>query len=154
MNYRDLVLYNDFVRHQAQFPMSSLWTQSIIKGNYLEIGGKNESLEDWKDHLVNFLGVGSQLNELYITPTLLKPAEWDALGTSLQWAQANAHPLLDNATWVLGDPAKREPYGYLHYSPEKTILMLRNPFVRRHGGGREARRSGRGYRATGRSKRT
>lgn len=130
MNYRDVVLYNDFVRHQAQFPMSSLWTQSIIKGTYLELGGKNESLEDWKDHLVNFLGVGSQLNELYITPTLLKPAEWDALGTSLQWAVANAHPLLDNATWVLGDPANREPYGYLHYSPEKTILMLRNPFVR------------------------
>jgi hypothetical protein len=130
MNYRDLVLYNDFVRHQVQFPMSSLWTQSIIKGTYLELGGKNESLEDWEDHLVNFLGVGSQLNELYITPTLLKPAEWDALGTSLQWALANAHPLLDNATWVLGDPAKREPYGYLHYSPEKTILMLRNPFVR------------------------
>ena len=130
MNYRDLVLYNDFVRHQVQFPMSSLWTQSVIKGTYLQLGGKDESLEDWKDHLVNFLGVGSQLNELYITPSLLKPAEWDALGTSLQWAVANAHPLLDNATWVLGDPAKREPYGYLHYSPEKTILMLRNPFVR------------------------
>jgi hypothetical protein len=130
MNYRDLVLYNDFVRHQVQFPMSSLWTQSVIKGTYLELGGKNESPEDWADHLVNFLGVGSQLNELYITPSLLKPAEWDALGHSLQWAAANAHPLLDNGTWVLGDPAKREPYGYLHYSPEKTILMLRNPFVR------------------------
>jgi hypothetical protein len=130
MNYRDLLLYDDFVRHQVQFPMSSLWTQSVIKGTHLQLGGKNESLEDWKDHLVNFLGVGSQLNELYITPLLLKPAEWDALGSSLQWAVANAHPLLDNGAWVLGDPAKREPYGYLHYSPEKTILMLRNPFVR------------------------
>jgi hypothetical protein len=130
MNYRDLLLYDDFVRHQVQFPMSSLWTQSVIKGTHLQLGGKNESLEDWKDHLVNFLGVGSQLNELYITPSLLKPAEWDALGRSLQWAVANAHPLLDNGAWVLGDPAKREPYGYLHYSPEKTILMLRNPFVR------------------------
>ena len=130
MNYRDLVLYNDFVRNEVQFPMSSLWTQSVIKGTYLELGGKNESLEDWQDHLVNFLGVGSQLNELYITPSLLKPAEWDALGHSLQWAVSNAHPLLDNATWVLGDPAQRQPYGYLHYSPQKTILMLRNPFVR------------------------
>ncbi len=130
MNYRDLVLYNDFVRHEVQFPMSSLWTQSVIKGTYLELGGKNESLEDWQDHLVNFFGVGSQLNELYITPSLLKPAEWEALGSSLQWAVANAHPLLDNGAWVLGDPARREPYGYLHYSPQKTILMLRNPFVR------------------------
>jgi len=109
MNYRDLMLYNDSVRHQAQFPMSSLWTQSIIKGTYLELGGKNESLEDWEDHLVNFLGVGSQLNELYITPTLLKPAEWDALGSSLQWAVANAHPLLDNSTWVLAIPPSANP---------------------------------------------
>ena len=85
---------------------------------------------NWGIILVNFLGVGSQLNELYITPSLLKPAEWDALGSSLQWAVANAHPLLDNGAWVLDDPAKREPYGYLHYSPEKTILALRNPFVR------------------------
>ncbi len=130
MNYRDLVLYDDFVRHQVQFPMSSLWTQSVIKGTYLELGGKDESLEDWKDHLVNFLGVGSQLNELYLTPSILKPAEWDALGHALQWSVANTHPLLDNGAWVQGDPAKREPYGYVHYSPEKTVLMLRNPFVR------------------------
>ncbi len=130
MNYRDLVLYNDYVHHQVQFPMSSLWTQSIIKGTYLKLGGEHESLEDWKDHLVNFLGVGSQLNELYITPSLLTPEEWDALGHGLQWAVANAHPLLDNSTFVLGDPAKREPYGYLHFSPEKTLLMLRNPFIR------------------------
>ncbi len=130
MNYRDLVLYNDYVRHRVQFPMSSLWTQSIIKGAYLKLGGEHESLDDWKDHLVNFLGVGSQLNELYITPALLSAEEWGALGQSLQWAIANAHPLLDNSTFVLGDPANRQPYGYLHFSPEKALLMLRNPFIR------------------------
>ncbi len=129
MNYRDMVLYNDFVRHRVQFPMSSLMTQSVIKGTYLKLGGEHESLDDWRDHLINFFGVGSQLNELYITPSLLTAEERDALGRSLRWAVANAHPLLDNATWVLGDPARRQPYGILHYSPAKTIVMLRNPFV-------------------------
>jgi hypothetical protein len=43
---------------------------------------------------------------------------------------ANAHPLLDNSTMVGGDPAQREPYGYVHSNAEKSIVMLRNPFVR------------------------
>ena len=44
--------------------------------------------------------------------------------------QANAHPLLDNSTMVGGDPAQREPYGYVHSIPAKSIVTLRNPFVR------------------------
>jgi hypothetical protein len=53
----------------------------------------------------------------------------DTLGNTTKWAIANAHPLLDNSTMVLGDPAKREPYGYVHSSEAKSIAMLRNPFV-------------------------
>ena len=29
--------------------------------------------------------------------------------------------------WIGGDPAKGEVYGYAAWSPEKAILMLRNP---------------------------
>jgi hypothetical protein len=129
MNYRDVVLYNDYKRHQVQFPMSSLMTQSVIKGKFLQLGGEHESLDDWNDHLVNFFGVGSQLSELYITPDLLTSQEWDSLGHTIEWAQKNAHPLLDNSTFILGDPEKRQPYGYVHDSPEKTIILIRNPYV-------------------------
>ncbi len=130
LNYRDLVLYNDYKRHQVQFPMSSLMTQSVIQGKFLRLGVENESLDDWNDHLVNFFGVGSQLNELYISPELLNPQEWDSLGHILQWARKNAHPLLDNSTFILGDPEKRQAYGYVHDSPESIIILVRNPFVR------------------------
>jgi hypothetical protein len=54
----------------------------------------------------------------------------DTLGNVTRWATANAHPLLDNSTMVLGDPAQREPYGYVHSTAEKSIVTLRNPFVR------------------------
>jgi hypothetical protein len=54
----------------------------------------------------------------------------DVLGNVTKWAMANAHPLLDNSTMVGGDPAKREPYGYVHSSQAKSIVTLRNPFVR------------------------
>ncbi len=130
ITYRDAVIYNDFRRHEAQFPMSSLMTHGIIKGKYNMLGGEHESLDDWKDAVVNALTVGTMLVKLYPTPELLKPDEWDALGRSLQWAGKNAHPLLDNSTFVLGDPGLREAYGFLHFSADKTILTLRNPFIR------------------------
>lgn len=131
MTYRDAVFYNDFRRHEAQFPMSSLMTHGVIKGKYNMLGGEHESLDDWKDAVVNAMSVGTMLIKLYPTPELLKPEEWDALGRTLQWGRKNAHPLLDNSTFILGDPGRREAYGFLHYSADKTIVTLRNPFIRR-----------------------
>jgi hypothetical protein len=130
VSYRDSVLYSDFVTHQAQFPISSLMTHGIIKGKYNMLGGNKEFLDDFKDEVVHYYGVGNMMYEWYLSPDILTPEEIDALGTTTRWAEANAHPLLDNSTMVLGDPAQREPYGYVHSSATKSIVILRNPFVR------------------------
>jgi hypothetical protein len=130
VSYRDSVLYDDFVTHRAQFPMSSLMTHGVIKGKYNMLGGNKETLDDWRDEVVHYFSVGNMMYELYISPDILSSGETDALGNTIRWAEANAHPLLDNSTLVLGDPAAREPYGYVHSSPEKSIVTLRNPFVR------------------------
>lgn len=129
ISYRDSVLYDDFVRRQDQFPLSSIMTHGIIKGRYNELGGASESAKDWDDAIVHYFSVGNMMYELYISPDLLSPAEWDALAGGIHWAEAHAHPLLDNSTMVLGDPARREPYGFVHSSPAETIVTLRNPFV-------------------------
>ena len=130
ISYRDSVLYQDFVAHRAQFPMSSLMTHGIIKGKYNLLGGAAESLEDWTDEVVHYFLAGNMMYELYISPDLLSAEEMDVLGKVAKWAVANAHPLLDNTTMVLGDPARREPYGFVHWGAEKSIVMLRNPFAR------------------------
>jgi len=130
VSYRDSVLYSDFVTHQAQFPISSLMTHGIIKGKYNMLGGNQEFLDDWRDEVVHYYSVGNMMYELYISPDILSREEMDVLGNTTRWAEANAHPLLDNSTMVLGDPAEREPYGYVHSSAEKSIVTLRNPFVR------------------------
>ena len=129
VSYKDSVLYDDFVTHQAQFPISSLMTCGIIKGRYNMLGGNKEFIEDFRDEVVHHYSVGNMMYELYISPDILSAEEMDTLGNTTKWAIANAHPLLDNSTMVLGDPAKREPYGYVHSSAEKSIVMLRNPFV-------------------------
>jgi hypothetical protein len=129
VSYKDSVLYDDFVAHQAQFPISSLMTHGIIKGKYNMLGGNKEFIEDFRDEVVHYYSVGNMMYELYISPDILSAEEMDTLGNTTKWAIANAHPLLDNSTMVLGDPAKREPYGYVHSSAEKSIVTLRNPFV-------------------------
>ena len=130
VSYKDSVLYDDFVAHQAQFPISSLMTHGIIKGKANMLGGNKESIEDWRDEVVHYYSVGNMMYELYISPDILSPEEMDVLGNVTKWAEANAHPLLDNSTMVGGDPAQREPYGYVHSIPAKSIVTLRNPFVR------------------------
>jgi len=130
ISYRDSVLYDDFVTHKAQFPISSLMTHGIIKGKANMLGGEKEDIEDWRDEVVHYYSVGNMMYELYISPEILSPEEMDVLGNVTKWAEANAHPLLDNTTMVGGDPAQREPYGYVHSNAEKSIITLRNPFVR------------------------
>jgi hypothetical protein len=130
ISYRDSVLYDDFVTHNAQFPISSLMTHGIIKGKANMLGGEKEDIEDWRDEVVHYYSVGNMMYELYISPEILSPEEMDVLGDVTKWAIANAHPLLDNTTMVGGDPAQREPYGYVHSNAEKSIITLRNPFVR------------------------
>jgi len=129
VSYKDSVLYDDFVTHASQFPVSSLMTHGIIKGNYNMLGGERESIDDFRDEVVHYFSVGNMMYELYISPDLLSPAEMAAIGNTTKWAEANAHPLLDNSTMAGGDPAKREPYGYVHSSAERSIVTLRNPFV-------------------------
>jgi hypothetical protein len=127
MSYNDSVLYHDYAESHLQFPMSSLDGEGIIKGTYNLLGGENEPLEDWQDAVMGSVGSGMMRQDLYLTPSLLKPQEWEVLGKSLEYAKANAHTLLNNGTWVLGDPAQGEAYGFVHASETKTIVVLRNP---------------------------
>jgi hypothetical protein len=81
---------------------------------------------DFACEVRSFFGCGTQMQEMYITPKLLTPANWDALAASAQWARANADTLRDTH-WVGGDPAELKVYGWAAWSPRKGILTLRNP---------------------------
>lgn len=129
ISYRDSVIFNDFSVNHDQFPISSIMTHGIIKGRRNMLGGRSELIDDWIDEVVHYASVGNMMVELYISPDALSPEELASLAAVLHWSKANAHPLLDNSTLTLGDPAKREPYAYVHDSAAKTIVTLRNPFV-------------------------
>ena len=74
----------------------------------------------------DYFGTGTQLQEMYVTPALLKDSDWDVIAECAKWSRANADVLVDTH-WIGGDPAMLEVYGWASWSARKGILVLRNP---------------------------
>lgn len=128
ITYRDGVLWDDFGKQQLLFPMSSLMTHGIIKGQLNLLGGKDESTGSFCNEVMMYFGRGIMMWELYVSPKVLSPSDWNAIASSARWAKANVD-VLAKTKMILGNPVKREPYGYLHMTKRKGILVLRNPDV-------------------------
>ena len=82
--------------------------------------------DDFRKEVRSYFGTGTQLQEMYITPSLLTQNNWDDLAEAAKWSRANAETLKDTH-WVGGDPAWLQVYGWAAWSPAKGILTLRNP---------------------------
>ena len=80
---------------------------------------------DFEDEIHAYFGSGTQLQEMYVTPTL-NDMQWDTLAEAARWSRQNARTLVDSH-WLGGDPKKLELYGWGSWSPEKGIVTLRNP---------------------------
>ena len=74
----------------------------------------------------DYFGNGTQLQEMYMTPSLLSNSNWDNLAEAAEWSRDNADVLVDTH-WIGGDPAQLEVYGWASWTPRKAILVLRNP---------------------------
>ena len=86
---------------------------------------------DLRNEVRSYFGSGTQLQEMYITPSLLTQQNWDDLAEAPKWSRANAETLNDTH-WIGGDPAWLKVYGWAGWSPVegpggKGILTLRNP---------------------------
>ena len=125
ITYRDSQLYRHVVEDGPLFPINSLMLHGMIYARYAERLG-NDPGNDFPDEVHSYFGTGTQLQEMYITPSLLSPQDWDVLAETAKWSRAHAEVLKDSH-WVGGDPAKQEVYGWASWTPEKAILTLRNP---------------------------
>jgi hypothetical protein len=125
ITYRDMDVYDHIVKLGSLFPLNSLMLHGLIYGQYAfhlntDPGG------DFKNEVRDYFGTGTDLQEMYITPSLLKPADWDVLAEAAKWSRTNAGVLKDTH-WVGGDPRWLQVYGWASWTPEKAILTLRNP---------------------------
>ena len=125
ITYRDMDVYDNVVKRGSLYPLNSLMLHGLIYGQKAyhlntDPGG------DFKNEVRDYFGTGTQLQEMYITPSLLKPADWDVLAEAAKWSRANAEVLKDTH-WIGGDPRWLAVYGWASWTPEKAIVTLRNP---------------------------
>ena len=125
ITYRDADTYRHVVQNGPLFPLNSLMLHGMIyaqHNKYLNTDPGN----DFRNEIRSYFGTGTQLQEMYITPSLLTPANWDDLAEAAKWSRANADVLKDTH-WIGGDPAWLEAYGLASWTSRKGILVLRNP---------------------------
>lgn len=131
ITYRDSDTYHNVVVRAPLFPLNSLMLHGIIYAQ------KNQRLNDdpghdFPDEVHSFFATGTDEQELYVTPDLLKAGDWDVIAETAKWARANSEVLKDSH-WVGGDPGRLEPYGWAAWTPQKAFLTLRNPDQRSRG---------------------
>lgn len=122
VTYRDKETYHNVVKRAPLYPVNSLMTQGVMIANH----GLPNATEGLVEDIRAFFASGTNCQELYITPSILKPEHWDALAEAAKWSRDNADVLVDTH-WIGGDPAAGQIYGWASWSPRKGILALRNP---------------------------
>ncbi|MCU0962224.1 MAG: NPCBM/NEW2 domain-containing protein [Pirellulaceae bacterium] len=83
---------------------------------------------------------------LYVNPRFMNPQRWEQLAGLIIWARAHSDVLtapqtrpLRPATWLRDGtpwlshtaPMPREPYGYAHWDSRESLILLRNPWIKR-----------------------
>ncbi len=125
ITYRDADTFAGVVQAGPLYPLNSLMLHGLIYAQH----AKNLDTDpggDFADEVRDYFGTGTQLQEMYVTPALLKETDWDVIAECAKWSRANAAVLVDTH-WIGGDPALLEVYGWASWSPREGILVLRNP---------------------------
>ena len=125
ITYRDGQTYQNIVRKGPLYPMNSLMLHGIIYATHASKLNVDPH-GDFPSEVRTYFGSGTQLQEMYITPSLLSSSDWDTLAEAARWSRRHASTLVDTH-WVGGDPARLDVYGWAAWSPEGATLVLRNP---------------------------
>jgi hypothetical protein len=125
ITYRDAQTYRRVVQGGPLYPLNSLMLHGLIFAQFHK-DLKQDPGNDFRNEVRSYFGTGTQLQEMYITPSLLTEKNWDDLAEAANWSRKNAEVLRDTH-WIGGDPELLEVYGWASWTPDKGILVLRNP---------------------------
>jgi len=125
ITYRDEQTYRNVVQKGPLFPINSLMLHGII---YAQMNKRlnTDPDRDFANEVHSYFASGTQLQEMYITPSLLSSNDWDTLAEAARWSRDNSIVLRDSH-WIGGDPGRLDVYGWAAWSKDKAIVTLRNP---------------------------
>ena len=119
ISYKDNDVHDEVVGRSDLYPLNSLMLHGIIYAKQAH-GLNYDTNNILKSEIRAFFGNGTQLQEMYITPSLMSAENWDALAEAAKWSRTNAETLVDTH-WVGGAPAERQIYGWASWSPKKAF---------------------------------
>jgi hypothetical protein len=125
ITYRDAQTYKNIVRQGPLFPLNSLMLHGIVYAKHAK-DLTTDPNNDFADEVHSYFGSGTQLQEMYITPSLLSPTNWDTLAEAARWSRSHADTLKD-VHWIGDDPDRLQIYGWAAWSPREGVITLRNP---------------------------
>ena len=125
ITYRDAETYEKVVCKGPLYPLNSFMNQGIAHAKWGTAVLSANAVE-FAEEVYSFFGVGTNLQELYISHDLMTDEMWDILAEGAKWSRANSHILVDSH-WIGGDPVKLEVYGCASWQDDQGVIMLRNP---------------------------
>jgi hypothetical protein len=128
ITYRDADTYGGIVRQSPFYPLNALMLHGIIFARHARGLGSDPG-GDLPDEVWSYFAGGTGLQELYVSPDLLTPKNWDLIARAARWARKRG-PVLKDSHWLGGDPARTQVYGWAAWSPERSVIALRNPSSR------------------------
>ncbi len=128
ITYRDADTYGGIVRQSPFYPLNALMLHGIIFARHAH-GLSSDPGGDLPDEVWSYFASGTGLQELYVSPDLLKSEDWDLIARAARWARMRA-PVLRDSHWQGGDPARGQIYGWAAWNPERSMIALRNPSPR------------------------
>lgn len=125
LTYRDKFTYRNMVKAGPLYPLNSFMNQGIAHSIW---GAANlpPNPDEFAHEVHSFFGIGTNLQELYISHGRMTDEMWDILAEGAKWSRENSRILVDTH-WIGGDPDKLEIYGCASWQSNKAIIMLRNP---------------------------
>ncbi len=125
ITYRDADTYEHIVQGGPLFPLNSLMLHGLIYAQQAKTLSTDPG-GDFGSEVRSYFGSGTQLQEMYVTPSLLKERDWDELAKAAKWARERSG-ILEDTHWLGGDPGKLEVYGWAAWSRQGWVVTLRNP---------------------------
>lgn len=125
MTFRDGATFRGVVQPGPLFPLNSLMLHGLIYARQAQHLDTDPG-KDFVNEVHSYFGSGTQLQEMYITHSLLSEEDWNTLAEAASWSRDNADVLVDTH-WIGGNPDKLEVCGWASWAPTAGILTLRNP---------------------------
>lgn len=125
ITYRDGQTWRHVARASPLFPLNSLMLHGIVFAQmHARLNARDGAA--FRHEVQSYFASGTQLQELYVTPALLRDDDWDVVARAAQWARARAGVLRDSH-WIGGAPDALDVYGWAAWAAPSGIVALRNP---------------------------